>query len=429
MLDLIKALNVKVTDLLSRTLLTLTNQGSVPANPSANQFKVYYRNSILYTLDSSGIEREIGGSGEFIPIGAIMPFYGAAVPSGWLLANGSTFSQPSYPGLYTFLGNSNVLPDLRGAFLRGKNNGRVDGNQDPDGERAIGHFQLDDFKSHNHTSQISLTTSGSTTTPGLGSGTPRTSDPSNSSGGLETRPKNIAVNWIIKAKNTPATQYQINASAGLSLTLDDINKVANLSLDTSTIGIPKGYLSGLTLSNNTITPLTKIDVSTGVSADSTGSVSLNLYSPITKRLNASWLLGNDQGGLASALSLTNATWYHTFIISNGISTDIYFDNNLNAINKPSGYAYFRYIGSIYYIDGINGIKPFFQIGNRFYWITPTLDLNIVNVGTTRNLYTLTVPKNINALASLNLYRLSETDYYIAFPGTSDQAPMLVQVLH
>jgi hypothetical protein len=28
-------------------------------------------------------------------------------------------------------------------FLRGKNNGRVDGNQDPDGDRTLGNLQLD----------------------------------------------------------------------------------------------------------------------------------------------------------------------------------------------------------------------------------------------------------------------------------------------
>lgn len=43
-----------------------------------------------------------------------------------------------------------TLPDARGVFIRGKNNGRADGNQDPDGERAVGNLQGQQFGSHSH---------------------------------------------------------------------------------------------------------------------------------------------------------------------------------------------------------------------------------------------------------------------------------------
>ena len=41
------------------------------------------------------------------------------VSSDYLLCNGATFNRLIYPSLYTFLGNSSVLPDLRGYVLRG----------------------------------------------------------------------------------------------------------------------------------------------------------------------------------------------------------------------------------------------------------------------------------------------------------------------
>src|SRR5689334_21752121 len=46
--------------------------------------------------------------------------------------------------------NVTSIPDARGVFLRGKNNGRGDGAQNPDGDLAIGTLQWDQNQSHNH---------------------------------------------------------------------------------------------------------------------------------------------------------------------------------------------------------------------------------------------------------------------------------------
>ena len=68
------------------------------------------------------------------PIGVILPFYGTVVPNYYLLCNGTTFNQVTYPDLYAFLGNSNVLPDMRGLFMRGLDPTNI---RDPD-TRLIG---------------------------------------------------------------------------------------------------------------------------------------------------------------------------------------------------------------------------------------------------------------------------------------------------
>lgn len=59
MLENLKLINTKVSDLLSRTLSVFTNQYSTPSNPTTNQVKVYTKNNELFTLDSSGKETNL----------------------------------------------------------------------------------------------------------------------------------------------------------------------------------------------------------------------------------------------------------------------------------------------------------------------------------------------------------------------------------
>ncbi len=64
----------------------------------------------------------------------------------WVLMRGQSITGSS---LATEFGLA-TLPDARGVFIRGKNNGRADGNQNPDGDVALGTVQADGFGSHNH---------------------------------------------------------------------------------------------------------------------------------------------------------------------------------------------------------------------------------------------------------------------------------------
>jgi hypothetical protein len=64
----------------------------------------------------------------------------------WVLADGRSVAGSVYEAV---TGNSN-LPDLRGMVLRGKNNARVDGFQNPDGELALGTFQEYEIPAHTH---------------------------------------------------------------------------------------------------------------------------------------------------------------------------------------------------------------------------------------------------------------------------------------
>lgn len=148
------------------------------------------------------------------PIGMIIPSmlteaqFQALNGTSWVLAQGQTATGTAYASIT----GQSTIPDLRGMFLRGKNNGRVDGNQDSGGERALGSFQSDALQNINATWQsgtanASNTSGAVTATAGSASdpqGTGRahgifTFDAANvARTATETRSRNIAVNYFIK---------------------------------------------------------------------------------------------------------------------------------------------------------------------------------------------------------------------------------------
>jgi hypothetical protein len=132
--------------------------------------------------------------------------------TGWILADnrdvtGSAFH--AITGLTT-------APDCRGVGLRGKNNGRSDGNQDPAGERALGNFQNDAMQGHFHARGLSVNSNGTGGDGRAGAygvatinnsflpGVDHVQDPStdgvhgNPRTGTETRAKNVAVNFFVR---------------------------------------------------------------------------------------------------------------------------------------------------------------------------------------------------------------------------------------
>lgn len=64
-----------------------------------------------------------GFKGTNIPPGVPIPYPGSTAPPGYLLVNGGSFDKTKYPQL-GLLYPSGVLPDLRGEFIRGWDNGR-----------------------------------------------------------------------------------------------------------------------------------------------------------------------------------------------------------------------------------------------------------------------------------------------------------------
>nr|WP_174506068.1 phage tail protein [Acinetobacter sp. Marseille-Q1620] len=131
----------------------------------------------------------------FVPI----PYPKAIPPSGYLSMLGQSIDAKTYPILYKLYGSR--LPDMRGEFIRGYDNGR---GVDPG--RTILSQQYDSVGQHTHEIMVggdpnnvrqqnpeAAVTSSSGATDVWGSIQIR------SAGNPETRPRNIAFNYIIKA--------------------------------------------------------------------------------------------------------------------------------------------------------------------------------------------------------------------------------------
>ena len=157
-------------------------------------------------------------------------------------------------------------------------------------------------------------------------------------------------------------------------------------------GLLQNYLTGLKLSNNTGDATNDIDIATGQAMDATNAKLLTLASALTKRLDAAWAVGTNQGGLDTG-SIANTT-YHVWLITRSDTgvVDVLFSASATAPTMPASYDYKRRIGSIVRLAG--SIKGFIQNGDSFNWNTPVQDVNTGNPGTAAVTRTLTVPIGI-----------------------------------
>ena len=147
------------------------------------------------------------GEGSALPVGVPVPWPSATPPTGWLKCNGAAFSAEEYPELAKAY-PTNKLPDLRGEFIRGWDDGRgvdsrraVLSTQEP----TVGTFYVE-------LAIISGTLSGSgakfTDSVGIGStssnitvsnGNDQSVSGTVAVNPVDTRPRNIAFNYIVRA--------------------------------------------------------------------------------------------------------------------------------------------------------------------------------------------------------------------------------------
>lgn len=158
-----------------------------------------------------------------VKAGAIADFAGSAAPAGWLIADGSAISRTLYSALFSYCGTTHGagdgtttfnIPDCRGEFRRGLDNGRG-----VDTARTLGSFQDSDNKGHRHNatidgvagtggtyqSQVGLTTYNSASggyetyfMRGVGNSTEANASSTSTTGGTESRPRNKAFLTCIK---------------------------------------------------------------------------------------------------------------------------------------------------------------------------------------------------------------------------------------
>lgn len=183
-------------------------------------------------LDVNGVITATGGDSNnwneaysrMVPTGVILPYGGTSAPTGYLMCTGGSYLRSGYANLFAVIGTAfgavdathfNV-PDKRGRVSRG-----VDGGAgiDPDASSRtalytggatgdnVGSYQDDQYKSHNHiqgygavqAGRYSQVNTGSNAYSDVTTGATSTSGAyTSSSGGNETRMKNVYTNFIIK---------------------------------------------------------------------------------------------------------------------------------------------------------------------------------------------------------------------------------------
>ncbi|WP_343482758.1 phage tail protein [Enterobacter cloacae] len=119
----------------------------------------------------------------------------------FLKFNGATFSSTTYPKLALVI-PSLKLTESRGEFIRVWDDGRG-----VDSGRSLMSAQSDDFKAHSHLPAgvvVSVTNTAGTDNHGLTAPpavlNSRQVAPTSLTGGTETRPRNIAFNFLVRAK-------------------------------------------------------------------------------------------------------------------------------------------------------------------------------------------------------------------------------------
>ncbi|EMO0706887.1 phage tail protein [Escherichia coli] len=184
---------------------TVTNSLAGKMDKSANGSDI---ENVSVFLQNLGL-----GEGSALPVGVPVPWPSATPPTGWLKCNGAAFSAEEYPELAKAY-PTNKLPDLRGEFIRGWDDGRG-----VDSGRGLLSLQSSQNLSHSHDDLGSMggsavgvpgTTSvyakkyygsneGYQTRPAGGWSGSASGLTSLESGGNESRPRNVAFNYIVRA--------------------------------------------------------------------------------------------------------------------------------------------------------------------------------------------------------------------------------------
>jgi phage-related tail fiber protein len=140
------------------------------------------------------------GASAAMPAGLVLHFANITAPAGYLECNGQAVSRATYAALFSAIGTlygvgdgstTFNVPDLRGEFIRGADNARG-----VDAGRVIGTAQADMLASHSHMIKASANGCGcGGTGPFVEGGY---ASPTSATGGVETRPRNVAMMPCVK---------------------------------------------------------------------------------------------------------------------------------------------------------------------------------------------------------------------------------------
>ena len=230
--------------------------------------------------------------------------------------------------------------------------------------------------------------------------------------------------WHDTTSNLLKLRDQADANWMIIGSIDETNK--GLTPYYQGVALPtfmRGYIAGMTLSNDTGTPNTKLDVSTGVCADDSSAALMYIGTSVIDCATVG-LNGLDTGSLAAN------TWYNVYAISKASgATPGYLLSISGSPTFPAGYTLKRRIGSIV-TDSSAHIRAFLHRGSDFLY-NPPVGLDIAadtTLATANKLYTLpSAPPGQRTLLRLRLSfnnTLANAQAVVRSPDEGTSAPAL-----
>jgi microcystin-dependent protein len=323
------------------------------------------------------------------PSGTVESFAGSTVPAGWIECDGSAVSRTTYADLFSILsttwgsGDGSTtfnIPDLRGRTIIGVGTGtgltaRTLGGT---GGAETHMLATSEMPAHNHS--VLSSAGGYYVYNGAATGT--------HNWGISGGGNNFSsIQGFTDSRGGDGSHNNMQPWAALKY----IIKAYSISGTGTyaTLSLPTGHIFGLALSNNVSDATNDIDIATGKCRSSDDTADIVLSSAITKRLDAAWAVGTNQGGLDTG-SIANV-WYAVWLIKRtdtGV-VDVLFSTSNTSPTMPTNYTKKRRIGWILRTGG--SIKPFYQYEDEFKWVSVVVDVNALNPGTSAVLRTMTVP--------------------------------------
>jgi microcystin-dependent protein len=159
-LDVVNGLPIRLQDSSGSPFVSLKSPSALSGNIALTLPSSITNGGFLQTDGSGNLSFQIVAG---VPSGSVFCMAVATVPSGYLECNGAAVSRTTYAALFAIIGTNYGtgngsstfnLPDLRGEFIRGFDNGRG-----ADSGRSIASSQGASNASHNHSISLSGTTS------------------------------------------------------------------------------------------------------------------------------------------------------------------------------------------------------------------------------------------------------------------------------
>lgn len=244
--------------------------------------------------------------------------------------------------------------------------------------------------------------------------------------GLGVQSTQLSSTWFNGVQEELA--YVIETGGGLTLSNADttqLHAAINTMIANASAGVPRGYIDGFILTAATDAQH-DMTMSEGQCRALANAKDIELNTALTKRIDAFFSKGTDQGGLFNdGLNTPVAadTWYYAQIVEEDSSGDIDWGWDIDpaGANTPSGWTVRRRVGARL-TDSSADLLGTTQIGDEVIFTDPLL-VNSTAVSTTAALVAAG-PTGIRTRVKVTLQTASSgnSQCFISTPDQTDVAP-------